>query len=65
MIFVSLNKQVVMPYMFIDLLLDLIFNSRKYSKKGSTVRAALFNSEDNFYMIVSDSGSGMTEADTM
>ena len=55
-----------MPYVFIDLLMELIFNARKFSSNHkSVIRVALFNSEDNFYMIVSDSGIGMTEGETM
>ncbi|CAL6040960.1 Kinase [Hexamita inflata] len=63
MVFLSLNKQVVMPYVMIDVLLDLLFNSRNYSKP-SQIRASLFNSGDNFYFIISDAGCGISEEQT-
>ena len=51
---------VVLPYVFMDCLYDLIFNARMFSKP-STIRAGIFNSEDNFYLVVSDAGSGLEE----
>lgn len=51
----------VMPYCMLDCLIDLIMNARAYSAPYSTIRASLFNADGNFYMIVSDSGQGMTE----
>lgn len=53
-----------MPYLLLDCLVDLVMNSRKYSKP-STIRASIFNSENNFYMIVCDSGCGMSEEKTV
>lgn len=52
-----------MPNLLLDCLIDLIMNSRKFSRP-SVIRASLFNSEYSFYMIVCDAGDGMDEDDT-
>lgn len=52
-----------MPYLLLDVLIDLIFNARKFSKP-SVIRTSLFDYENNFYMIVADAGCGLTEEKT-
>lgn len=53
----------MMPLLLIEVLIDLLFNSRKFSKP-STIRASLFDYENNFYMIVADAGCGLSEEKT-
>lgn len=53
----------MMPLLLVEVLVDLLFNARKFSKP-SVIRASIFDYENNFYMIVSDAGCGLAEEKT-
>lgn len=54
------DRHVLMPACFMDCIRDCICNSRKYSQP-STIRVAVFNSQNHLFIIINDCGDGLRE----
>ncbi|KAL0229557.1 hypothetical protein GEMRC1_014174 [Eukaryota sp. GEM-RC1] len=65
----ELVNPVYLPAVAVDILRDLICNSRKYSPPGTVIRAAAWNQIRNgrtyLHMGVNDAGIGMEDPDTL
>ncbi|KAH0573609.1 Kinase, CAMKK [Spironucleus salmonicida] len=61
--YINLQRQAILPNFFANCLFELILNSYQNSRP-SIIRASLFNADGSFYLVVSDSGNGLSQDQT-